>query len=530
MKGVCLAVFTPVVCASSLRRSAPSALSHVSSEHVVITDHINEKKKANSTADAATYSDAQLMNIWVPVSLPQHSTYYLNPVTAEEATAPPQGAIVTKEAAVSVDEAGAVDSHTPREPLNEHGMLVPESERLSCVPHCTWNCTQPVCEQDCEPVCHRPKCETRCPKPTNPNEFSECGVHCDKPQCKMFCPKDICEGRKTLDCQRPKCNTRCEEPQCRFICNAALSCKTLCPDPVCEFKCKKPQECPKPECRMICEKPPQCDDVKKPTVAPVSEGEVVASQGKAEAGSASWVSEPWGVCSTTCGTGKKTRSVHCSSGHDGDCHEDKPEASAVCEEYSGCEWIPGEWSKCPARCGSGRQTRTVSCSGKKCLKPKPTTEQACTHDGPECTGCKATVFGGPNFDGWSLELPQGDYTSSDLELKGAKCDDISSLKIFGVFCHAVGYQYGDFNKQHDGWKADFPYGEYKTKDMVQRGARDNDISSIKVFSESGRAGSTTQSNVSSTGVTHWPGAGPRYSGAGATGAAAALVLAAAFWC
>jgi len=467
---------------------------------------------------ADDHSDASL---WVPMPVPGRPTQYLNPATGETRPAPPAGALLTAAAQVR----GYVD------PLyaDPGVQLVPNETRKSCVPHCTWNCTQPVCEQDCEPVCHRPKCETRCPKPTNPNEFSECGVHCDKPQCKMFCPKDICEGRKTLDCQRPKCNTRCEEPQCRFICNAALSCKTLCPDPVCEFKCKKPQECPKPECKMICEKPPQCDDAKKPTVAPVSEGEVVASQGKAEAGSASWVSDPWGVCSTTCGTGKKERSVRCSSGHDADCHGEKPEASAVCEEYSGCEWIPGEWSKCPARCGTGRQTRSVSCSGKKCLKPKPATEQSCTHDGPECTGCKATVFGGPNFDGWSLELPKGDYTSSDLELKGAKCDDISSLKVFGVFCHAMGYQYGDFNKQHDGWKADFPYGEYKTKDMVQRGARDNDISSIKVFSEAGSGGTGTQSNVSSTGVTHWPGAGPRYSGAAATGAAAALVLAAALW-
>jgi hypothetical protein len=72
-----------------------------------------------------------------------------------------------------------------------------------------------------------------------------------------------------------------------------------------------------------------------------------------------------------------------------------------------------------------------------------------------------------------------------MELKGAKCDDISSIKVTGLFCHATAFEFGDFNKAHHGWKAEFGVGAYKNKDMVSRGAKDNDVSSMIVEKRGG---------------------------------------------
>mmetsp|Transcript_52568 Transcript_52568/g.119761 ORF Transcript_52568/g.119761 Transcript_52568/m.119761 type:complete len:529 (-) Transcript_52568:95-1681(-) len=432
---------------------------------------------------AAAEAAAEAGNIWVPVNLPD-SKYYLNPTTAEERATPPSGAYITK--ATTVVGYTGVEEHVPRTPKGPHGQLVPDEDRISCVPHCTWNCSTPVCEQDCEPKCHRPNCQTRCPK-LGEDQLAGCHVQCNAPQCRMFCPKDICEGRKTLDCQTPKCATRCEKPQCRFLCNDGLKCKTVCPDPVCDWKCKKPQACPKPECKMVCEKPPECDE-EKPTLPPAGDDELVGSRGAAGFGSGKWSSGEWGKCSTACGSGTRSREVKCASGYDQDCPaSQKPKSSEACAEHSGCQWAPGPWSKCSGLCSEGTQTRKVDCAGPTCSQEKPATEQKCVHDAQECHECGAVVYGGPNFDGWSLKFEPGKYTNSDMEIRGAKCDDVSSIKVLGLYCHVTAFQYGDFNKAHHGWKAEFGPGGYTTKDMLAAGAQDNDVSSMIVEKRGGPA-------------------------------------------
>lgn len=427
-------------------------------------------------------AEESLGNIWVPVTLPQQATKYLNPVTGEKRAAAPAGAVVTKAAEVTGYKGGPTygDGIAYGAPGEQ---FLPDDVRKSCVPHCTWNCTQPVCEEDCEPVCKAGDCETRCPK-MDKDQLESCHINCGEPVCSMYCPKDdLCGGKKTLDCEtRPKCKTRCEEPKCGFVCNNDLGdrCKTVCPDPVCTFKCKKPKACPNPHCNMVCEKPPECD-TRPNTLAPPKDGETVVGEGKAQSGVAGWAHGDWGTCSTTCGTGTQIRNVYCNTKHSEDCAESaKPEATRSCEGYAGCEYGTSPWSTCNARCGKGTQTRRVSCAGKQCYGNAPATQQVCEHDDPECRDCRAVVFGGPSFDGWTLEFPPGEYSVADMEAKGAKCDDISSMKVYGIYCRTTVYEFGDFNQQHNGWSATFGPGMYDREGLVKGGAKDNDISSLKV--------------------------------------------------
>mmetsp|Transcript_1664 Transcript_1664/g.3439 ORF Transcript_1664/g.3439 Transcript_1664/m.3439 type:complete len:501 (+) Transcript_1664:84-1586(+) len=422
-------------------------------------------------ADGGADASEAVAGVWVPVHPEGEQMYWYNPVQGVSVLKLPAGAVAT----------GALQVPNGTMPT-----IVPLEKRKSCVPHCAWKCTEPVCEQDCEPKCHRPNCQTRCPK-LGEDQLSGCHVQCAPPQCRMYCPKDICEGRKTLDCQTPKCATRCEKPQCRFLCNDGLKCKTVCPDPVCDWKCKKPQACPKPECKMVCEKPPDCDD-EKPTLPPAGD-DIVGSRGKAGFGSGQWETGSWQQCSAVCGTGQQQRTVKCASGYDEDCPASaKPQSSRECTDYSGCQYAVGQWSQCSGRCGEGTQTRPVHCAGAKCTQEKPATEQKCVHDGKECHECNAVVYGGPNFDGWSLVFGPGKWNNADMEVKGAKCDDISSMKVMGLYCHVTAFEFGDFNKAHHGWKAEFGPGEYDLKGLTSRGAQDNDISSLIVEKRGGPAG------------------------------------------
>mmetsp|Transcript_8442 Transcript_8442/g.18489 ORF Transcript_8442/g.18489 Transcript_8442/m.18489 type:complete len:517 (+) Transcript_8442:133-1683(+) len=423
---------------------------------------------------------AQTENIWVPIALPAQAMKYLNPVTGETLAHPPRHAVLAKVATVTGYMKPAFSEDVKYGKPGEQ--LLPDDVRQSCVPHCTWNCTQPVCEQDCEPDCKAGQCETRCPKMSK-DQLDSCHVQCSEPDCSMYCPKkDLCEGKKTLDCEtRPKCSTRCQEPKCNFVCNNDLgdACKTVCPDPVCTFKCKKPKVCPNPQCNLVCEKPPDCDT--HPTLPPPKDGETIVGSGAANDGLARFESGPWGQCSSTCGSGAQARDVHCNTHHDEDCEGlERPSTSRPCQDYSGCQYATSEWSQCSARCGPGTQTRRVGCAGKRCTGKAPLSSQRCDGDAPECHSCNAVVFGGPNFDGWSLEFGPGEYTVADMEAKGAKCDDISSMKVYGLFCRVAVFQFGDFNGAYSGWQANFGPGFYDREKLVDGGARDNDISSLRV--------------------------------------------------
>ncbi|KAG7201660.1 hypothetical protein KM043_004390 [Ampulex compressa] len=103
-------------------------------------------------------------------------------------------------------------------------------------------------------------------------------------------------------------------------------------------------------------------------------------EGKSEAttDAPQWIMSAWSQCSTTCGIGRRTRIVSCST-HSQHCNtEEKPSTQEICElepcpievsvttplssKYTSSQWLYTEWShQCSAECGTGVQTRKVFC-------------------------------------------------------------------------------------------------------------------------------------------------------------------------
>lgn len=355
--------------------------------------------------------------------------------------------------------------------------LVPEQLRKSCVPHCRWNCTEPVCEQHCKPECGVPSCQTQCPK-RHAGAFVGCKVRCGEPNCAMYCPPDPCKGRKTLDCVTPKCTTHCEKPKCSVDCgHSSFGCQTVCPTPACEWKCSKPT-CPKPQCSMQCEAPPKCDTTM--SVPPPGADELVMGKKQAHMKKPEWKTSLWGACSSQCGAGTQTRKVICSAGDEAFCAETKPASAKACEDVVHCQYQVGLWSTCSNKCGKGVKTRSVECNGKQCLGDKPETEEECVGHAATCEECAVTLYGGKKFSGWSMMFEPGNYTAPELEYRGVKCDDISSLEVVGDFCKLQAFEFGDFNAEHPGWKAEFVAGKYDATELAPQGAKNDDISSFKL--------------------------------------------------
>jgi hypothetical protein len=75
----------------------------------------------------------------------------------------------------------------------------------------------------------------------------------------------------------------------------------------------------------------------------------------------------------------------------------------------------------------------------------------------------------------------GNFTGPELEYRGVKCDDISSLEVVGDFCKLEAFEFGDFNKEHSGWKAEFLMGKYDATQLAPQGAKNDDISSFKLI-------------------------------------------------
>mmetsp|Transcript_36875 Transcript_36875/g.88762 ORF Transcript_36875/g.88762 Transcript_36875/m.88762 type:complete len:549 (-) Transcript_36875:76-1722(-) len=450
--------------------------------------------------------------VWIAVKQAGKPTFYFDPVDGRTASAVPHGAVLAS-VPMATQSAGLLsagvmrvvrDSPTEDESSNPPGnattpaphkkktalrpvpTLVPHDERHSCVPHCTWRCTNPVCEQQCTPQCSVPRCETRCPK-MKAEAYQDCRVRCDEPNCAMYCPSDPCNGTKTLDCNNPKCTTRCTEPHCGLECKNNLGCKTVCQEPSCEWRCRKPKKCATPTCRMVCEQAPECIGHRAEINV---EGDVVATR-QAVRMQPKWKLGPWSPCSTRCGTGTRNRTVTCNSGHDADCGKSKPAHKEACTETMGCEWQREAWSSCSSRCDEGTQTRKVSCDGPgedACShREKPRTEKQCHGHDQTCDLCQVIVYRDPYLGdganssrGSPAEFKEGDYSGAELEYRGLKCDSTSSLEVIGKFCQMVAYEYGDFNKAHKGWEAHFKEGRYDVAQMEAAGARDNDLSSFKI--------------------------------------------------
>lgn len=91
------------------------------------------------------------------------------------------------------------------------------------------------------------------------------------------------------------------------------------------------------------------------------------------------------------------------------------------------------------------------------------------------------MWGGRRFAGWKKSFEPGNYSAAELEFRGVKCDDISSLEVVGDFCKLVAFEFGDFNNEHPGWEAEFRMGKHDTDAFAPHGARNNDMSSFQLI-------------------------------------------------
>mmetsp|Transcript_25665 Transcript_25665/g.56557 ORF Transcript_25665/g.56557 Transcript_25665/m.56557 type:complete len:642 (+) Transcript_25665:71-1996(+) len=352
------------------------------------------------------------------------------------------------------------------------------SDSKSCYPRCSWNCTQPICNQDCHPECEQPTCQTRCPKP----DYSACGIDCGTPHCSVFCPPDPCHSNPGTKCSSPKCSTQCARAVCALKCKNRVPCNNVCHPPRCTWNCRNPRACPKPECKLVCERPLGCAQTYElPPLSPA-----LTVQQSFSADRARWVTYEWSRCGVKCGKATKTRKVVCSAGDDSKCQFGvKPSTEAECEDMSGCnQWKKGTWGKCSAVCGKGKMSRKVWCDNddnNECFGDKPVGVKECFDDGEHCNVCHVTLYGGPYFNGWTASYEVGEYDTQALIAKGAKCEEVSSMKVSGACCRATVYQYGDFNTASNGWSATFKKGKHDVHILEAANVRDNDISSMEVY-------------------------------------------------
>ena len=81
-----------------------------------------------------------------------------------------------------------------------------------------------------------------------------------------------------------------------------------------------------------------------------------------------WQGSEWGACSTSCGSGTRTRTVSCVAGDgtvlaDSQCTGVRPPTEEVCQYYGSCfnEWVASDWTACSSTCGAGTRARNVYC-------------------------------------------------------------------------------------------------------------------------------------------------------------------------
>mmetsp|Transcript_11075 Transcript_11075/g.20716 ORF Transcript_11075/g.20716 Transcript_11075/m.20716 type:complete len:329 (-) Transcript_11075:84-1070(-) len=91
--------------------------------------------------------------------------------------------------------------------------------------------------------------------------------------------------------------------------------------------------------------------------------------------------------------------------------------------------------------------------------------------------CSAELYQHGDFSGWMVAFPMGEYNHQQMVDKGAPNDDASSIKVIGPGCRAEVYEHGDFT----GWKVVFSEGEYQHHHIVHKGVTNDALSAIKVF-------------------------------------------------
>jgi uncharacterized protein YegL len=91
--------------------------------------------------------------------------------------------------------------------------------------------------------------------------------------------------------------------------------------------------------------------------------------------------------------------------------------------------------------------------------------------------CHAIVYQHGDFSGWKVDFPEGAYMMQSMIDRGAPNDDASSLKVFGNKCVCTLYQHWDFG----GYDVDYPEGFYAFRAFLAQGARNDDVSSVQVW-------------------------------------------------
>jgi hypothetical protein len=231
----------------------------------------------------------------------------------------------------------------------------------------------------------------------------------------------------------------------------------------------------------MCERPLGCaENYELPPLSPA-----LTVERSFTADRAKWVAYEWSQCSVRCGKGYQTRKVLCSTGQDHECQFGvKPATEKECREFETCnKWIPGPWSGCSVKCGKGYKNRTVTCSNAdetECFGDKPETSEPCKDFGPHCSECKVHLYGNPDFSGWRANFIPGSYNTEELLAHGAKCEEVSSIRVVGECCLAKVYQYGDFNSRNAGWEATLRKGDHDLFLLGEAGVKNNDVSSMKV--------------------------------------------------
>lgn len=115
-----------------------------------------------------------------------------------------------------------------------------------------------------------------------------------------------------------------------------------------------------------------------------------------------WFTSPWTGCSTTCGVGIRKREVVCASKirddlkllSDNACDFEKPLQEEVCTmNPCSAEWFTSEWTECSVTCGSGVRTREVHCISQR-MEKNDCIESAKPRDKRLCIGefCKKSEF------------------------------------------------------------------------------------------------------------------------------------------